>query len=153
VLHYSARKLLFHAVTAAEQSLATVNLDPFVAQLVALSEPATLEDISDHVALTIASFPNAKPANPEVFGRMLVEEVQESRPSIGALEAACRFVRRIHRFCPTIAEVVKALALTEDHLQGKIRTVQQRPFLVGLRCRPPIASCGLRKASRSRWSN
>lgn len=124
------RDVILKAITAAETVLDRVNLAALGAHLAASQIPATSDEIAEHLALTIGAFPNAKPANPEVFGRMLVEEVKASRPSIGALEAACRLVRRTQRFCPAIAEVIRTLELVENDLRDRVDTVQRLPSLV-----------------------
>jgi len=65
--------------------------------------------VSEQIALLLGSFQNARPGTPKVFGRMLTEEVYAARPSAIVLESACRHVRRMQDFSPSIAEVLKAI--------------------------------------------
>ena len=65
--------------------------------------------VSKHIALLIGSFPNANPADPETYTKMLIEEVAAAALTATALEAACRKVRRTAKFIPTISEVLAAI--------------------------------------------
>jgi hypothetical protein len=65
--------------------------------------------VAKHIALLIGSFPNANPADPETYTKMLIEEVVAAAPTVTALEAACRKVRRTAKFLPTISEVLAAI--------------------------------------------
>ncbi|MFY9954798.1 hypothetical protein [Bradyrhizobium sp.] len=75
----------------------------------------------------IKSFPNAGKANAEVFGRMLVEDVAATLPTVGALEAACRHLPRTNRFIPVIAEVLAALDVAEAAQRQAVRTLASLP--------------------------
>jgi hypothetical protein len=81
-----------------------------VAELNALSRPATNAEIVQHLAVLLASVPNAVKDDASV--RILAEDVLESAPSLGVLELGCRTLRRnrASSFQPTINEVLKALA-------------------------------------------
>jgi hypothetical protein len=65
--------------------------------------------VSEQIALLLASFQNARPGTPKVFGKMVVEEVYANNPNACVLESACRRVRREKDFPPSIAEVLKAI--------------------------------------------
>jgi hypothetical protein len=65
--------------------------------------------VSEQVGMLIGSFPNAGPHSPEVYTRMLIEEIIAAKPSAVALEACCREIRRTKTFIPTVAEVLKVL--------------------------------------------
>jgi hypothetical protein len=65
--------------------------------------------VSEQIALLLASFQNARPGTPKVFGRMLTEEVYAANPNACVLESACRSVRRNQDFAPSIAELLKAI--------------------------------------------
>ena len=70
--------------------------------------------VSVQVGLLIGSFPNATPNSPEVYTRMLIEEVVAANPSASALEATCRQIRRTMRFAPTIAELLGVLRQQQE---------------------------------------
>jgi hypothetical protein len=75
--------------------------------------------VSEQMALLIGSFPNAGPHSPEVFTKMLLEEVRARKPSAAHLEAACRALRRTKNFVVTIAEVLKAIDDAEGKWSGR----------------------------------
>jgi hypothetical protein len=81
-----------------------------VAELEALSRPATKAEIATKLSIMLHAFPNAGNADREAFVRTLADDVGASQPSIGVLDLACRYVRRNARFIPTINEVLQALA-------------------------------------------
>jgi hypothetical protein len=66
--------------------------------------------VSEQMALLLASFPNARPGTPKVFGKMLIEEIYANGPNACVLESACRRIRREKNFAPSIAEMLKAIA-------------------------------------------
>ena len=80
-----------------------------LAQFTELNRGATKREIANHLALLVKCFHGGKDSSAEVFGRMLCEDVAAQQPSIGALEAACRALRRTSRFIPTISEVLEAV--------------------------------------------
>ena len=61
------------------------------------------------------------------LGRMLCEDVGAQQPTIGALEAACRELRRTSRFIPAISEVLTALAAAEESQIKIISTLSSLP--------------------------
>jgi hypothetical protein len=67
------------------------------------------EVVRTHVALLLASFPNAKPGNEEVYVGMMVEHVLAENPSPVVLESACAQIRKSAKFPPTTAEVIEAI--------------------------------------------
>jgi hypothetical protein len=85
------------------------------------SAPATRYEIAKHLAGLVLSFPNARPPSPELYSRALAEEVSSLRPTLWALEFACRKLRRELDFPPTVAEVVEAVRGVEDLLKGCLK--------------------------------
>lgn len=65
--------------------------------------------VSDQLTLLVGAFPNSVPHSPEVFTKMLFEEVKAYNPHAIILESACRVLRREKNFVPTVAEMLKAL--------------------------------------------
>jgi hypothetical protein len=65
--------------------------------------------VSDQVGLLIGSFPNGTPNSPEVYTKFLIEEIVAANPSVIALEATCREIRRTKKFLPAIVEVLDIL--------------------------------------------
>jgi hypothetical protein len=108
---------------AAESNLA--DLDAILAEaqvalddLRALARPATKLDIAKQLAILVKCYPNIGTADGgEVYGRLLIEDVAATQPSLGDLESACRQLRRTSRFCPVIAEVLGALEAAKHQCQ------------------------------------
>jgi hypothetical protein len=70
---------------------------------------------SIHVSMLVGSFPNANPSDPEVYVKMLIEEVMAFEClTVTYLELAFRSIRRSAKFLPTISEVLEELKKQED---------------------------------------
>ena len=76
--------------------------------LAQIERPATSLEISQHLTILLGSLTGSK-ADPKTFAKMLKVDVVAAQPSIGALEAACRKLRRTKTFVPSIAELLEAL--------------------------------------------
>jgi hypothetical protein len=85
-----------------------------VAELEALSRPATKVEIAEHLVVMLKGVPKAPAPD---YVRILAEDVGASQPSIGTLDLACRNVRRTTTFIPTINQVLKALAAAAKERQ------------------------------------
>ncbi len=94
-----------------------------------MNRPATEIEIREHLAILIACLAGSK-ADAAVYGRMLVIDVGAASPSIGALEAACRKLRRTCTFTPAISEVLTAIAEAEKYLSGARWRLEQLPRLI-----------------------
>jgi hypothetical protein len=88
------------------------------------TRPATRDEIATHVAALIACYPGNRDP---LYGRMLCEDVGAAQPSIGALEAACRHLRRTVKFAPAIAEMVEALTEAEKRLKNAAYWIEHLP--------------------------
>jgi hypothetical protein len=75
--------------------------------------PATHDDVADALESLVGAFPNSKAD--ALFGRLLVADVGALRPSRGALDAACRRLRRTFKFLPAIAEICDAIDHAEKY--------------------------------------
>lgn len=71
----------------------------------AISTPAVAKR---EIARLIGAFPNASPANPEVYISALVFDVLDLGISDAVLVLACRNIRRTQKFVPAVAEVIAA---------------------------------------------
>jgi hypothetical protein len=72
------------------------------------------QEVAKQVALLIGAYPNGNPADPEIFVRMLIDDIVAAGPTFVVLQAACHKVRRSSRFLPTIAELLEAIEEAED---------------------------------------
>jgi hypothetical protein len=64
--------------------------------------------ISEQVALLLASLPTVNPGSPEVFSRMMIEEIRARKTDACVLESAMRRCRRTMKFV-SITEVLDAI--------------------------------------------
>jgi hypothetical protein len=65
--------------------------------------------VTAHVALLIGSFPSGAPASPDVFTRLMIEEILCLEVSASRIELAVRTLIRTRTFLPSIAEVLAAI--------------------------------------------
>jgi hypothetical protein len=90
--------------------------------------------VSDQIGLLIGGFPNGTPNSPEVYTKLMIEEIVAANPSMIALEATCRKIRRTKKFLPAIVEVLdilreqaawwsdtwEAMCSLDEYLAGKL---------------------------------
>jgi hypothetical protein len=77
--------------------------------------PLSRRVVSEQVSLLIGGFPNTgSVGSPEVYTKMLVEEIIVANPSAMALESVCRQLRRTKTFLPAIAEVLEVLGYRQS---------------------------------------
>jgi hypothetical protein len=81
------------------------------------SRPATTDDIINQLAILGGCFPTGQNNELMIYGRCLAEDVIAAKPSLFALEHACRTLRRTSKFRPVIAEVLSAIATAEQLLR------------------------------------
>lgn len=87
-------------------------------ELKALERPALQVEIAKELIALIGCFPSGN-VDPEIFGRLLIERVAATQPSIADVEAACSYLLDTHiGFCPSIAEVLAALKATKQHREA-----------------------------------
>jgi hypothetical protein len=111
------------AIAAATRLLASV--EELGAAVESLARPATRREIGQHLAALVGSFPLNRDG--EIFGRLLVEDVAATAPSIGALERACTRLRRTSKFLPSISEVLEAVRTEERKLGSDALDIEQLP--------------------------
>lgn len=73
--------------------------------------------VATHVAALVGSFPNANPADPEVYTMMMIEEIINATCFVPTLNSAVRRLRRTSKFLPAISEVLEVLE-EEDKFWG-----------------------------------
>jgi hypothetical protein len=79
----------------------------------------SIEFITSRVALLIGGFPSGSPASPEVFTRMMIEEVCCLEASASRVELAVKTLLRAKTFLPSIAEVLAAIRATHMATWGE----------------------------------
>jgi hypothetical protein len=90
--------------------------------------PATHDDVAFQLAALVAAYPNSRAD--ELFGRLIVSDVGASEPSVGALDAGCRHLRRTLKFPPAISEVCQAVESAADMFKRAIRHLDEMPRLI-----------------------
>jgi hypothetical protein len=93
-------------------------------QLDAIQRPATKRELADHLSVLRISFPTAKAAG-DGFSRVLIERVAAKQPRLGALDWAVRRLIDHSNFLPTIAEVLQALAASQESIDGARMLVER----------------------------
>ena len=78
---------------------------------------ATAIEINQHLAVLVGCMAGQK-LDMRLYSAALVEDVGALQPSIGALEAACRHLRRTCTFVPTIAECLQAIRDRQKAFDG-----------------------------------
>lgn len=109
---------------AARSALEAAKVD-----LPSMTRPATELEIREHMAALVGCFPAAK-NDARIFARMLIGEVYDDQPSIGALAMACRQLRREQTFMPAIKEVLDALKAQEGRLRTATMAVEKLPAMI-----------------------
>jgi hypothetical protein len=127
------------AVAAAEAVIAAA--DSTRRELNRAMAPATHDDIAYQLAALVAAFPNSRAD--ELYGRILVADVGALQPSVGAIGAACRELRRSSKFLPAIAEVCAALADAERTFRLALERIDELP--------PRIAEAKKRLQEDAEW--
>lgn len=69
--------------------------------------------VAAQVALLLGAFPAGSPTDPQVYTRLMIEEVLSAEPYKHSLESTVRIIRRTHKFLPTISEVLSVLKAEE----------------------------------------
>lgn len=123
----SERLELAHAVEYAEQHVDLARSG--LAILQRLERPATSREISEHLAILLGCLTGSK-GDKATFGKMLMIDVRAAAPSIGAIETACRKLRRTCTFVPSIAEVLKALDEAKSSLKVNRWQLERLPNFI-----------------------
>lgn len=89
--------------------------------------PASEQEIAAFLAQLLKAFPNAGKEEASAFGRLLLEDVIDQKPSMGAMEAGCRQVRQTSKFLPSISEVLEAVREAEAVLQASLTRASELP--------------------------
>jgi hypothetical protein len=118
--------------SAADIAAILATADASRGALVEAAKPAPKEIIGARLAQLLKAFPGAGKEDLAAFGRMLVEDVIDLHPSIGAMEAGCREVRQtwtpqFGRTIPAIAEVLAAIKKADWKIKTAIEHLDELP--------------------------
>jgi hypothetical protein len=100
---------------AARQTLAQVR--QACDALPAVIRKATADEIATQLGLLTACFPHQNKDDRQIFARTLCKDVADLKPSVYALQQACRRLRHTSKFLPVIAEVRDALKASMEEEQ------------------------------------
>lgn len=70
-------------------------------------------EVAKMITLLMGSFPTSKIPEPEIFVRVLLDDVMVLQPSFVELESACRHLRQTQKFMPSISEVIDEIKRQE----------------------------------------
>ena len=80
--------------------------------------------VAKMVTILMGSFPTSKIPEPEIFVRVLLNDLMELSPSFVEMESTCRQLRKKNKFMPSISEVVEALK-KQKKLWGRRSTTME----------------------------
>lgn len=108
-----------------------------VAYVEARARPATGDEVGRQIALLLGSYPNARPSDPAVYSRMLIEDVRAAQPTWAALDSACRHWRQKQKWPPSVAELLDELGRAEgrwrvraDMMRSATETIRRHRELI-----------------------
>jgi len=86
-------------------------------------------ELAKMVAILMGSFPISKISEPEIFVRVLLDDLMELRPSFVEMESTSRQLRTKNKFMPSISEVVEALEKQKKLWGRRYGTMEVLPDL------------------------
>jgi hypothetical protein len=95
------------------------------------SRPATTTDIARHLAVLVGSVATGNREDRDIFASALVADVGAQRPTVQALESACRGIRRTRRYMPAICDVLTELHAAEEMFAEPMQALAEIPVLTG----------------------
>lgn len=127
------RESLEHAIAIASDFLDPDNFAGARKSFFEAAREATVGEIAKQVALMVAGFAAGRKQS-AVYVELLSEDVAAAEPTIGALTAAVRRLRRtwkpeFGRELPSVAEVLEALAEEEGKVERSSRLLLELPDL------------------------
>jgi hypothetical protein len=117
------------ATVATAKQFAETDWPRLQARAMASRRPASQADIARHLGVLVGCMAGGK-VDMAVYAAALIEDVGALRPSIAALESACRALRRKATFAPSIAEVLAAIQEADNRHQTACTAVEGFPALV-----------------------
>jgi hypothetical protein len=109
----------------ADAETLAAELAPYGPQLAAVSRPASFQEVRICVAALMACWPTAN--RDDAFGQILLSDIAENNPSIGAVNTMCRHLRHNQKFLPAISECLEILDRVEDRIQHAVRLIRDLP--------------------------
>jgi len=103
-------------------------LERYGKQLAAALCPASPEEAAKHIAFMIGCFPSTQGPH---YGAVMLEEVMEDNPSHGAVDLACRAIRRKPaQFAPSIGQVLEEIASQTRTMRWIKQELNRLPGLI-----------------------
>lgn len=93
----------------------------------AIGRVATSDEVKRFLQMLVSAWPNASQGDLAGFGLQLRSDVEQQRPSVYALQAAAKQLRRTSKFLPAIAEVLDALEAADKHITAAVTTIDRIP--------------------------
>jgi hypothetical protein len=73
------------------------------------SDHPVYSGVARMIAVLMGSFPTSKIPEPEIFVRVLMDDVMALDPSFVEMESTCRELRKTKKFMPSVSEVIEEL--------------------------------------------
>jgi hypothetical protein len=115
-----------YAVSSFEEFSSSGRLAQLALDVEHASRPATSDEIINHLTILVCAYPTGS-SDLEIYGRVLGEDVIATKPSLFALEHACRKLRRTSKWRPAIAEVLGEIEEAEGILHKAKRELRELP--------------------------
>ncbi len=127
------------------------------------NEGPVYSEVAKMIAVLMGSFPTSKIPNPEIFVRVLLDDVMALTPSFVEMESTCRHLRQTKKSMPSISEVVETMREQQKLWERRSDTAysiarhynnldrqeqiarakaKSQPIAVGDRVRDPKLGCG-----------
>ena len=78
------------------------------------SDRPVYSEVAKMITVLMGSFPTAKIPEPEIFVRVLMDDVMALDPSFVEMESTCRELRKTNKFMPSISEVIEELEKQQE---------------------------------------
>jgi hypothetical protein len=106
---------------AYEELVSSGQLAQLATDLIRACQPATPQQIIGCIGVMLMAVPSGQKEDRNAYTDILLEEVLTAEPSWYVIERACRVLRRISTFRPSICEVYTELESAEKHLAYILR--------------------------------
>ena len=86
------------------------------------SDRPVYSEVARMITILMGSFPTSKIPEPEIFVRVLMDDVMALDPSFVEMESTCRELRKTKKFMPSVSEVIEELEEQQEALGPAART-------------------------------
>jgi hypothetical protein len=92
-----------------------------------VGQPASRAEIVTQLSMLVCAYPTSGSGDLDVYGKVLGDDVLAAKPTLFALEHACRTLRRTSKWRPAIAEVLSEIEEAERLFSKARRALRELP--------------------------